>query len=148
MPYYDGSYKCTARSWVQKLNNFLSLRPMPEQDAINFFTLNLEGATHEWWYHGLVTLGHNLITTYEYFTNRLIERFDVKDPEVSFHELAQLKHGSLDAYVNDFQYLSIMVPIISERRLVVLFIEGLMEPLKGWLKAFNPLSLQEEIKKA
>ena len=91
MPYYDGSNKCTARSWVQKLDNYLSLRPMPEEDAIRFATLHLEGAAHEWWYHGLVTLGHNLITTYEEFTNRLIERFDVKDPEVSFRELAQLK---------------------------------------------------------
>ena len=68
---------------------------MLEEDAIRFSTLHLEGTTHEWWYHGLVTLGHNLITTYEEFTNKLIERFDVKDPEVSFHELAQLKqHGS------------------------------------------------------
>ena len=77
---------------------------MPEEDAIRFFILHLEKAAHKCWYHGLVTLGHNLITTYEEFTNGLIERFDVKDPEVSFRELAQLKqHGSLDAYVNDFQ---------------------------------------------
>ena len=63
--------------------------------------------------------------------------------------LAQIKqHGSLDAYVNDFQQLSDMVPNISERRLVVLFMEGLMEPLKGWLKYFDPPSLQEAIKKA
>ena len=104
MPYYDGSNKCIARSWVQKLDNYLSLRPMPEEDAIRFSTLHLEGAAHEWWYHRLFTLGHNLTTTYEEFTNRLIERFDVKDLEVSFGELAQLKqHGPLDAYVNDFQ---------------------------------------------
>ena len=115
---------------------------MPEEDAIRFSTLYLEGVTHEWWYHGLVTLGHNLITTYEEFTSMLIERFDVKDPELSFHELAQLKqHGSLDADVNGFQQLLFMVPNISERRLVILFMEGLMEPLKDWLKAFNPPSL-------
>ena len=98
MPYYDGSNKCIVRSWFQKLDNYLSLRPMPEEDAIRFATLHLEGATHKWWYHGLVTLGHNLITTDEEFTNRLIERFDVKDPKVSFRELAQLKQNcSLDA---------------------------------------------------
>ena len=91
MPYYDGSNKCTDRSWVQKLDKYLSLRPMPKEDAIRFSTLHLEGAAHELWYHGLVTLGHNLITTYEDFTNRVIERFDVKDLEVSFYELAQLK---------------------------------------------------------
>ena len=82
MPYYDGSNKFRARSWVQKLDYYLSLRPMPEEDAIRFCTLHLEGVAHEWWYHGLVTLGHNLITTYEEFTNKLIERFDVKDSKV------------------------------------------------------------------
>ena len=40
-----------------------------------------------------------------------------------------------------------MVLDISDRRLVVLFIEGLFEPLKGWLKAFDPFNLEEAIKK-
>ena len=97
---------------------------------------------------GIMGQSH-LITTYEEFTNKLIERFDVKDPEVSFRELAQLKqHGSLDAYVNDFQQLSVMVPNISERRLVVLFMEGLLEPMRGWIKAFASPNLQEAMKKA
>ena len=30
---------------------------------------------------------------------------------------------------------------------MVMFIEGLMEPLKGWLKAFDPPTLQEETNK-
>lgn len=149
LAHFDGSDKCTDRSWVQKLDNYLSLRPMPEEDAIKFVTLHLEGVAHKWWYHGLVTLGHNLIHTYEEFTNRLIENFDSKDPEVKFRELAQLKqHGTLEAYVADFQILSVMVPNITERRLVVLFIEGLLEPLRGWLKAFDPPTLQKEMIKA
>ena len=41
-----------------------------------------------------------------------------------------------------------MVPDISDRRLIVLFTEGLSEPLKGWVKAFDPFHLQEAIKKA
>lgn len=49
---------------------------MPEEDAIRFATLHLEGAAHEWWYYGLITLGHNHITTYAEFIDRLIERFD------------------------------------------------------------------------
>ena len=37
---------------------------------------------------------------------------------------------------------------MSERRLVILFTEGLFEPLKGWIKAFDPPSLQEAMRKA
>ena len=41
-----------------------------------------------------------------------------------------------------------MVPHISERRLVVLFMEGLLEPIRGWIKAFDPPTLREAMKKA
>lgn len=146
LAHFDGSAKSTARAWVQKLDNYLSLRPMPEEDAIKFATLHLDIVAHEWWYHGLVTLGHNLITTYADFTNKLIERFDTRDLEVKFRELAQLRQqGSLDTYVTEFQNLSVMVSSILEKLLVVLFTEGLEEPLRGWVKAFDPPTLAEAI---
>ena len=53
---------------------------MIETDAIKLATLHLDGEAHEWWYHGLVTLGHNTITSYTNFKQRLIEHFDQKDP--------------------------------------------------------------------
>lgn len=77
---------------------------MIEEEAIKLATLHLDGEAHEWWYHGLVTLGHNNIISYAEFTQRLIEHFDWKDPEIRFRELAQLKHtGSPEAYVVEFQ---------------------------------------------
>lgn len=149
MSYFNGSDKSTAREWVQKLDNYLSLRPMLEEDAIRFTTLHLEGAAHEWWYHGLVTLGHNHITTYAEFTDRFIKRFDRKDPKMYFRELARLKQvGGLETYIGKFQRLAKMVPSISKRRLVILFMEGLLEPLRGWVEAFDPLTLLEVMKKA
>lgn len=46
------------------------------------------------------------------------------------------------------QKLSVLVTVISERRQVVLFMDGLTEPLKGWVKGFNPATLSEIINKA
>jgi hypothetical protein len=91
IPNFDGTSKCSARSWVQKLDTYFQLHQMMEADAIKLATLHLDGEAHEWWYHGLVTLGHAGITSYLDFTQRLIERFDKKDPELHFRELAQLK---------------------------------------------------------
>jgi hypothetical protein len=54
----------------------------------------------------------------------------------------------MDSYISDFQNLSMLVIDIFERRLIVLFIDGLFDPLKGWIKAFNSPSFQEAIKKA
>jgi hypothetical protein len=74
-----------------------------EEKAIKFATFHLYGEAHEWWYHGLVTLGHANITSYLDFTQNSIERFDMKDPELHFRELAQLRQvGTPDAYIIEF----------------------------------------------
>jgi hypothetical protein len=61
---------------VQKLDAYLQLNPMMEMDAINFATLYLKGNAHEWWYHGMTTMGHAHITPYADFTQRLVDKFD------------------------------------------------------------------------
>lgn len=119
---------------------------MAEDDAIKFATLHLEGSTHEWWYHGLAAPGHGLIDTYDEFCKRLVNRFDRKDLEVHFRKLAQLKQGGLfEKYVEEIQILFVM-PDVTERRSITLFIEGLHERLRGLINAFDPLTLQEAIK--
>ena len=101
---FDGNGKSIAQSWIHKLDTFLALQPMTEEEAIKYATLHLEGAAHEWWYHGLVTLQHNQITSYQEFVDRLVERFDKKDLDSYFRDLAQLKQvGSLENYIGDFQ---------------------------------------------
>jgi hypothetical protein len=75
IPSFDGSSKCIARAWVQKLDTYCKLNQMTETKAINFASQHLEGEAHEWWHHGLVTLGHNHITSYRDFTERLMDKF-------------------------------------------------------------------------
>jgi hypothetical protein len=38
-----------------------------------------------------------------------------------------------------------MVQDVSKSRLMILFMEGLMNTLKGWVKDFNPTNLQDAI---
>jgi hypothetical protein len=47
--------------------------------------------------------------------------------------------------MTEFQRKAVAVSDISEHRLVMLFTEALTEPLKGWVKAFKPHTLQEDI---
>ncbi|KAH9323777.1 hypothetical protein KI387_018416 [Taxus chinensis] len=54
----------------------------------------------------------------------------------------------VEDYVAEFQRLSVMITDATENRLIVLFIEGLVEPLKDLVRTFDPLSLQEAIKKS
>jgi hypothetical protein len=96
--------------------------------------------------HGLITLGDNQIMAYTDFTQRLIDRFDQGDLELHFRELTQLRQtGAPEVYIEEFQRLAVMVQDISPTRLMMLFTKGLMEPLRGWVKAFKPTSLQDAI---
>jgi hypothetical protein len=111
-------------------------------EAISFTTLHLEGEAHEWWHHGLVTLGHNHITSYREFIERLMDMFDRRDPEIHFRDLAQLRQtGTTKAFITEFQWVAVEVTDISEPRLIMLFTEGLTEPLRGWVKAYMPHTL-------
>jgi hypothetical protein len=67
---------------------------MTDTKAISFMTLQLEGEAHEWWYHGLVTLGDSHITSYMDVTDKIMDRFDRKDPEIHFRDLSQLRQTS------------------------------------------------------
>jgi hypothetical protein len=125
---------------------YYKLNQMTETDAISFVTLHLEGEAHEWWYHGLVTLGHSRITSYREFTYRLMDRFDRKDPEIHFRDLTQLRQtDTTEAFITEFQRVTVVVTDISEPRLIMLFTEGLTEPLRGWVKAYKPPILQDAI---
>jgi hypothetical protein len=119
---------------------------MTETKAISFAILHLEGEAYEWQYHGPVTLGHSHITSYREFTDRLMDRFDRKDPEIHFRDLAQLRQtGTTEAFITEFQQVAVAVTNILEPGLIMLFTEGLTESLRGWVKAYKLPTLQDAI---
>ena len=59
-----------------------------------------------------------------------------------FRKLAQPKQiGTANTYSSKFQRIAVMVTNVLAHQLVMLFIEGLAEPLHGWVKAFKPETL-------
>jgi hypothetical protein len=148
LPSFDGSDHIQVTTWVQKMDAYLQLNPMEESEAIKFATLYLMGKAREWWFYGITTLGHGCTTSYQEFTQRLIDRFDKGDPNRHFRELTQLKQtGSAEAFIEEFQRVSMMVLDMAESRLLMLFIDGLTKPIRGWVKAFKPVTLQDAIKR-
>ena len=79
-PTFDGTNKISARAWLQKLQTF-TLNPMKESDVVQIASLHLEDAAYDWWYHGMTTQGHDQVTTFDDFSQRVIDRFDLKDDD-------------------------------------------------------------------
>ena len=95
--------------------------------------LHLEGEASDWWFHGVTNLGRDHILSYYGFSNALMEIFERKYPELPFKEVAQLKQvETLEAYMLEFEKISVMFSDASMVRLVLLFTEGLIEPFRGY----------------
>ena len=104
---------------------------MTLENAIKFAIIHPTREAHNWWHHGIITLGHKSITTYGEFTQKLISRFNQKEPKWYFQDLIHLKQiGTIEEFTNKFQSLSVMVPDIFQKRTVYMFIEGLKEHIK------------------
>ena len=53
--------------------------------------------------------------------------------------------STTEAFITEFQWVAMEVTDISEPNLIMLFTEGLTEPLRGWMKAYMPPTLQDAI---
>jgi hypothetical protein len=99
-PTFDGSNHLPVTTWVQNMDAYLQLNLMEEREAIKFATMYLMGKVDEWWFHGITTLGHGHIISYQEFTQSLIDRFDKGDPNHHFREITQLKKtSSAEAFI-------------------------------------------------
>ena len=149
LPTYDGTPKCTSKAWVEKLDTYFPLNKVSEIEAIKIVALHLEGEAQEWWFHGLTTLGHHHITSYSTFTKNPVERFDPRDPKAHFFKLTKLKQeGDLEEYITEYLKLSLMVSNLTMSRKVCMFINGLAEPLQGFVKSTRPTTVLEAVDKA
>lgn len=109
-------------------------------------TLHLDGEAQDWWFHGMVTLGHSIVTTYAEVTRRLIKRFDWRDSEQHFVEMTRFKQiGNPETYIADFLRVSVMVLDLSAEWRIYTFVEGLAKPIRGLITSTIPATLQDAI---
>ena len=109
---FEGSSQMYASAWLQKLSVYFQLNPMVEEDALKMTILHFEGESSDWWFHGIITLGHYHILSYEGFSNTLMEIFDRKYLELPFKELTQLKQvGTPEAYMLEFENILVLMYI-------------------------------------
>jgi len=96
----------------------------------------------------MTTLGHEHVTSYIEFTLRLMDIFDTKDLKPHFKELTQIRQiGSGEAFTKEFRRVAVMVPDLKESMFLMMYIEGFIEPLHGWVKAFNLNTLRDVIER-
>ena len=73
---FDGSPNCPARAWVKELDTYVQQHQVSENEAIKVAALILESKSSAWWLFESFSLKNANTSTYENFTERLVERFD------------------------------------------------------------------------
>ena len=74
---------------------------MAKRASIKLEALHIDGEDNDLWFHGMNTLGHDQVFTYEEFTWRLAKIFDRRDPDIAFRELAHIRQvGTPKAYIS------------------------------------------------
>ena len=68
LPYFDGTSKCKVSSWIHKLDTYFQLNHMAKRASIKLEALHIDGEDNDLWFHGMNTLGHDQVFTYEEFT--------------------------------------------------------------------------------
>ena len=77
---------------------------MVEEDALKMAILHIEWEANDWWFHGIRTLRHYHIFSYDGFSSALMDIFERIDLELPFKELAQLEQiGTPEAYMLEFE---------------------------------------------
>ena len=95
---------------------------MEERDAIKLAALHIDRESIYCWFHCMKILGHGQVVTYGEFIRKLTERFDRRDPDIYFWDLAHIRQvGTPEAYISKFQKVAVMVTDISESSLILLF---------------------------
>ena len=95
---------------------------MAERDDIKLEALHIYGEAINWWFPAMNTLVHDQVVTYEECTLILAKRFDGRDTDISFHELAHIRQvGTPESYTKEFEKVAVMVSDISEARPLLLF---------------------------
>ena len=75
--------------------------------------------------------------------------FDPRDLEAHLVGLTKLKQlGYLETYIYEFLKLSIMISDLTMTKIVYMFIDGMVEPLHGFVKSTRPTMLQEAMERA
>jgi len=144
-PVFDGT---NPRYWIKKCSRYFALCKIPDEQRLDVASIHLVGRA-ETWFASYIAAKKNVDWS-EFVVdvcNRFREELGSKVVE-DFHKLYQM--GSLEAYLERFEELRSLllqsIPTLPDDYFVSSFIGGLKPQLKPFVKALNPLSLDDAIR--
>jgi len=144
-PYFDGT---NPRNWMKKCSRYFALCKIPEAQWVDVASIHLTGRAETWFASYIAARKH---VDWNDFVVDVCNRFreDLGSKVVEdFHNLHQI--GTVEDYLEKFEDLKALLllsmPMLPDDYFVSSFVGGLKPHLKSFVKALNPLTLDNAVR--
>lgn len=143
-PQFDGT---TPRLWIKKAEKYFKLCKISDEQRLNLVSIHLVGKA-EHWFHSYIAARQNV--DWSTFIVDLCSRFGEELGMNVVEEFNKLEQkGAIDDYLYAFENLrSLMIqrnPQLPDSFFLDSFIGGLKPTIKPFMKAFNPMKLDDAV---
>ncbi|KAJ9564989.1 hypothetical protein OSB04_000955 [Centaurea solstitialis] len=132
--------------WITRAEMYFEVQNTPENIKVKLAKLSMDGATIHW-FNLLNATEEDL--TWVKFKRALIERYGGRKSDNPFEELKDLSQtGSVDEFIDEFEYISSQVNRLPEEQYLGYFLGGLRSDIRLRVRTFNPTNRIQAMKLA
>ncbi|WCJ33627.1 Transposon Tf2-6 polyprotein [Euphorbia peplus] len=124
------------RGWISKAETYFEIHETPPSIQLRLAKLSMSGVAQHWF--SVVEEVQDSLT-WEIFTTELLQRFSGLEIENPFEQLSMLyQSGTVQEYIEDFEYLQSLVPALTEPQALGYFIGGLQSEIRRRVRPYRP----------
>ncbi|KAJ9548687.1 hypothetical protein OSB04_021230, partial [Centaurea solstitialis] len=133
LPLFEG---IDPRGWIIKAELYFQVHQTPPPQKLKLTQMCMDGSALNWFTNLLIKHPH---TTWDQFRDKLMVRFG----ETKFHNAHEAlgslyQVGDINEYIERFEALSALIPDQTEAQSTGMFLRGLQNDIKNWVRALNP----------
>lgn len=143
LPLFNG---VEALDWISKIERYFQVNSLTELEKLITAGVGMEGDALHWlqWHEK-----HQPFAGWEVFKWEVLEMFLPLDERSAEEELFSLRQmGSVQDYRSRFELLSTTVDDLSEDKMKIIFMNGLLDEIRSEVKMLHPKTLLEMMMRA
>ncbi|GJY64983.1 retrotransposon-related protein [Tanacetum coccineum] len=129
------------RGWITRAELYYQVHKTPLDKQLNLVQVCMDGPTLKW-YTNLMIKHPN--TTWDLFKDKLMVRFSGTKFRNAHEALGSLyQDEGVDEYIEEFKALSALILNQYEEQSIGMFLRGLKNDIRSWVRTLNPLTCDQ-----
>lgn len=138
LPLFEGT---DPRGWITKAELYFEVNRTPVTTKMYLAQMCMDGIALNWYTNLLIKHPQ---TDWIQFRGKLLVRFGGTRFHNAHEALGSLdQEGDIEAYIEEFEAISALIPDQSEDQSVGMFLRGLQPEIKNWVRALHPTTCDQ-----